>query len=135
MKPSESWKLLEKLLDPQLSPEERAALEAAAQNDPALSERAAVLQHLRDWRRWEPRRDTTLAQERVAARYRWAREGEATDREVTRLFPVFAGLALAAAIVVAVFNFHAFEEASGDSLDAVLGLPANTADNQLIAQL
>ncbi len=135
MKTPEIWRLLERLADPDLPREERERLEAFVEADPELRARDAAFKALRSWPEVEPAPPSAGMQRRLFERLRRERELAATDREVGRLFPVFAGLAAAAALAIGIVNFQQFGGVANGSLDAMFGLPAQTVENELLTQL
>ena len=138
MNTPEPWKILERLADPSLSAAERAQLESAYLADPESRERWTAFRQLQDWPELErgAASDSPAAVKgRLLERLWQEREREATDREVTRLFPLFAASALALALTVGLVNMTEFRETASDSIDALFGLPASSVDNELLTQL
>lgn len=135
MKTPDTWRLMERLADPELPRAERERLEAKVAADPELRARFAVFKNLMTWPQIEPAPQSAAMQRRLLERLRHERERAATDREVGRLFPVFAGLAAAAALAIGIVNFQQFGEMASTTLDAVFGLPEHSVENELLTQL
>lgn len=135
MKTNEEWPLFERLADPALLDGERRRLEDLIAADPGSQRRYEAFRLLREWPTLDQMPDSSAARGRLFEKVSAQRESDVTDRELGRLFPVFFGGAVAAALVLAAVNFWHFESLAGGTLEALFGLPDATMESAIVSQL
>ena len=135
MKENEEWKLFERLADPDLPAAERLHLEHQLAADREAQIRYEAFCLLKDWPRLEPAAESAAARRRLLERIQDERTAEVADQELGRLFPLFMGGALAAALALALFNFWEFGELAGGTVEAFFGMPRESVESVFVSQL
>ena len=131
----DTWTLLERLCDPSVSPEEKRKLETQLIGDYRLQEHLKTFRILQQWPDLESENRVMESSQAVLGRLEAEWELEAVDRELGRVFPFVAATSLAAAIIIGIINIGAMREFSNDTFDALLGLPQNSIDDIILAEL
>ncbi|MDQ8181272.1 hypothetical protein [Pelagicoccus sp. SDUM812005] len=135
MNDEQAWKQFERLADPELPAGERAALESEIEGDPKLLARYEAFLALSAWPQVEPALEGEAARARLFDELARDREEELVAVNLGKLFPVFLGSAVAAALVLGLLNILQFETLSGDMWEALFGLPAETIESTIVSQL
>lgn len=135
MNDQEIWTLFERLADEGLSAEDRTRLEAQVAGDPELSARFEAFRTLSDWPQLERLPNEVAARNRVYQSFVQDRDEGLVSLDLSKLFPIFFGGAVAAALVLGVLNFWQFCELAGGTFEAAFGMPAESIETVIVSQL
>lgn len=135
MNDTEAWILFERLADSGLPMDERRRLEAQVAAAPELTARLEAFRSMSEW----PLLEKSQAEEAVCSRALQSLSADLESRllafDLGRLFPLFFGGAVAAALVLGLVNFWQFYEFADGTWDALFGLPAESIETALLGQL
>lgn len=135
MNDEQAWKHFERLADPELSSEERASLTAAIEKDPKLAARFEAFQAMNGWPEVEPLSANSRARAHLIEELDRTRDKELVAVNIGRLFPVFFGGSVAAALILALMNLQQFDDLSAGTWEALFGIPSETIETALVSQL
>jgi len=132
MKKAHNWSILEKIVSPDTSAEERIRLLRTVESDADLLAQWKAFRVLQHWPVLEQLESRLVGADTVLA---VVQEDQSLDTGIKRNFPWVAAAALVASIILVFINIGKNEDTSNITLDDVFGLPAPTIENTLLADL
>lgn len=135
MNDEQAWKYFERLADPDLRADQRVRMEQEIAADPLLSARFEAFQAMCSWSQIEPVAASNEGRVRLMEMLQKDREEELVAVSLGKLFPVFMGGAVAAALLLGFMNVQLFGDLAGGTWEALFGMPAETIETVIASQL